>query len=165
MITNSRNNKFAKESFKVNPQLTLSNRYESLRDYDISEQNDDVIVTNVSSLPTEEHASEKNVKTSDSRKQNDQKKAYERDSYKQKNKTQKKLPVTLKLDYSLVKGIKGWELSDESNKVITKHFSGANMTDVKSYLLPTKSCNSENIVLHCGTNELNKENSTNEICS
>ena len=75
MITNSRNDKFAKESFKVNSQLTLSNRYESLRDYDISEQNDDAIVTKVSSLPTEEHASEKNVKTSDSRKQNDQKKA------------------------------------------------------------------------------------------
>ena len=105
------------------------------------------------------------MKTSDSGKKNDQKKAYKRDSYKQKNKTQKKLPVTLKLDYSLVEDIKGWELSDESNKVITKHFSGANMADVKSYILPTKSCNSENIVLHRGTNELNKENSTNEISS
>ena len=34
-----------------NPKLTLSNRYESLRDYDISERNDDVIVTKVSHLP------------------------------------------------------------------------------------------------------------------
>ena len=53
-----------------NPKLTLSNRYESLRHYDISERNDDVMVTKVSHLPPEEHASEKNVKTSDSRKQN-----------------------------------------------------------------------------------------------
>ena len=36
-----------------NPKLTLSNRYESLRDYDISERNDDVIVTKVSHLSPE----------------------------------------------------------------------------------------------------------------
>ena len=64
---------------------------------------------------------------------------------------------------SLVKDIKGWELSDESSKVVTKHFSGANTTYVKSYLLPTKSRNPENIVLHCGTNDLKKENSANKI--
>ena len=50
-----------------NPQLTLLNRYQSLRDY-ISERNDDVIATTVNHFPPEEHASEKNVKTSDSRK-------------------------------------------------------------------------------------------------
>ena len=66
----------------------------------------------------EEHASEKNVKTSDTRKQNDQKTAYKRDEFKLKNKTEKKLPVTLILGDSLVKDIKGWELSDESNKVV-----------------------------------------------
>ena len=45
-----------------NPKLTLSNRYES--------SNHDIIVTKLNHLPPEEHASEKNVKTSDSRKQN-----------------------------------------------------------------------------------------------
>ena len=146
-----------------NPKLTLSNRYESLRDYDISERNDDVIVTKVSHLLPEQHASEKNIKTSDSRKQNDQKRAYKRDEFKQKNKTQKKLPATVTLGDSLVKDIKGWELSDESSKVVTKHFSGANTTDMKSYLLPTKSRSPENIVLHCGTNDLKSENSADEI--
>ena len=73
----------------------------------MSERNDDVIVTKVSLLPTEGHASEKNVKTSDSWKQNDQKKAWKRDEYKQKNKTQKKLPVTVILCNSLVKYTKG----------------------------------------------------------
>ena len=35
---------------------------------------------------------------------------------------------------------------------------------MKSYLLPTKSGNPENIVLHCGgTNNLKKENSAKEI--
>ena len=64
---------------------------------------------------------------------------------------------------SLVKDIKGWELSDESSKVVSKHFSGANTTDMKPYLLPTKSRNPENIVLHCSTKDLRKENSSNEI--
>ena len=67
------------------------------------------------------------------------------------------------VDDSLVRDIKGWELSDESNKVVTKHFNEANTTDMKAYLLPTKSRNPENIVLHCVTNDLNKENSANEI--
>ena len=111
----------------------------------------------------EEYTSEKNVKTGDSRKQNDQNRAHKRDGFKQKNKTQKKLPVTVILSDSLVKDIKGWELFDKSRKVVTKHFSGANTTDMKSYLLPTKSRNPENIVLHCGTNNLKKENSANEF--
>ena len=34
---------------------------------------------------------------------------------------------------------------------------------MKSYLLPTKSRNSENIVLYCGKNDLKKQNSANEI--
>ena len=64
---------------------------------------------------------------------------------------------------SLVKDIKGWELSDESNKVVTKNFSGAITTDMKSYLLPTKSRNPENIFLQCSTNDLKKENCAIEI--
>ena len=91
----------------------------------MSERNDDVIVTKVNHFLPEEHTSKKNVKTSDSRKQNDQKKAYKRDEYKQNNNTQKKLLAMVILGDSLVKDIKGWELSDESNKVVTKHFSGA----------------------------------------
>ena len=78
-----------------------------------------------------------------------------------KKKTQKKLPVTVILGDSLVKDIKGWELSDESNKVGIKHFSGANTTDMKSYLFPTKSRNPENVVLYCGTKDLKKENRAN----
>ena len=50
-----------------NPKLTLSNRHESLRDCDISKWNDNVIIHR---LPLEEDASEKNVKTSDTCKQN-----------------------------------------------------------------------------------------------
>ena len=44
----------------------------------MSERNDEVINTEVRFLSLEEHASEKNVKTSDGRITNNQKKAYER---------------------------------------------------------------------------------------
>ena len=64
---------------------------------------------------------------------------------------------------SLVKHIKGWELCDQSNKVITKHFSWAKTTDRKSSILPAKSRNPENIVLYCVANDLKKEKSANEI--
>ena len=107
-------------------------------------------------MPQEERAS-------DSRKQNDQKRAYKRNEFKQKNRTQKKLSVTVILGDFLVKYIKGWELYDESNKVVTKHFNGTNTTDMKSYPFPTKSRNPENIVLHWCTNNLKKENCVNKI--
>ena len=70
--------------------------------------------------------------------------------------------MVIRGDY-LVEDIKGCELSQESNQVITKHFSGPNKTGLKSYLLPTKLRTPKNIVLHCGTNHLKKENSANEI--
>ena len=45
---------------------------------------------------------------------------------------------------------------------MSKHFSGANTTDVKSDLLAAKSRSPENIVLYFDTNDLKKENSANE---
>ena len=47
---------------------------------------------------------------------------------------QKKLPITVFLGNSIVKEIKGWDLSDQNNKVVTKHFSGATTDDMKSYV-------------------------------
>ena len=47
---------------------------------------------------------------------------------------QKKLPITVFLGNSIVKEIKGWDLSDQNNKVVTKYFSGATTDDMKSYV-------------------------------
>ena len=38
---------------------------------------------------------------------------------------------------SLIKDMKGWELSDESNEVVTKHFCGATTNDMKTYIQPS----------------------------
>ena len=63
----------------------------------------------------------------------------------------KKLPVTVILGYSVVKEVKGWESSDENNKVVTKQFRGATTDDIKSYIQLTISNDPECIVLHYGT--------------
>ena len=55
--------------------------------------------------------------------------------------------VTVISGDSIVKEVKGWELSDENNKVVTKQFSGATTDDMKSYIQPTIS--NVQIVLFC----------------
>ena len=54
-----------------------------------------------------------------------------------RKKHQKNLLVTVILGDSIVKDVKWWELSDENNKVVTKHFSGATTDDMKSYIQHT----------------------------
>ena len=80
-----------------------------------------------------------------------------------RNSAKKKLPVTVILGDSIVKEVKGWELSDEKNKVVTKQFSGATTDDMKSYIQPTISNDPECIVLHCGTNNLKQNTSAVEM--
>ena len=65
---------------------------------------------------------------------------------------QRKLPAVI-LGDPIVKELKEWELSDENNIIVTKHFSGATTDDMNSYIQPTISNDPEFIVLHCGTNE------------
>ena len=38
---------------------------------------------------------------------------------------------------SIVKDMKGWKLSDEKNKVVVKHFSGAKTKDILSLFPPS----------------------------
>ena len=54
---------------------------------------------------------------------------------------------------SITKDVKGWKLSDEKNKVVVKHFSGAKTKDMESYIIPTLEQNPETIIIHSGTND------------
>ena len=74
-----------------------------------------------------------------------------------------KLPVTVILGDPIVKDVKGWKLSDEKNKAVVKHFSGAKLKDVKSYIIPTFEQNLERIIIHSGTNDLKSDSSLEEI--
>ena len=74
-----------------------------------------------------------------------------------------KLPVTVILGDSIVKDVKGWKLSDDKNKVVAKHFSGAKTKDMESYIIPTLERNPETIIIHSGTNDLKSDSSPEEI--
>ena len=75
----------------------------------------------------------------------------------------KKLPVTVIFGDSIVKEVKGWELSEKKIKVVTKHFSGATTDDKKSYIHSRVYCPAQFFVLHCGTNDLRQNTSAVEI--
>ena len=64
---------------------------------------------------------------------------------------------------SIVKDVKGWKLSDKQNKVVVKHFSGAETKDMESHIFPTLEQNPETIILDSGTNDLNSDSSPEEI--
>ena len=44
-----------------------------------------------------------------------------------------------------------------------KTFSGATVTDMKSYIIPTKGFENDIIILHCGTNDLRSIKKPNDI--
>ena len=71
--------------------------------------------------------------------------------------------VTIILEDSIVKSVKGWKLSDEKNKVVVKHFSGAKTKDMESYIIPTLEQSPETIIIHSRTNHLKGNNSPEEI--
>ena len=63
--------------------------------------------------------------------------------------------------------MKGWELTDESNKDVAKSFRRAIPSQMKWTVKPTTEQNSKYIILHCGINDINDnsepQNITTEI--
>ena len=63
-------------------------------------------------------------------------------------------PVTVIVGDSMVKNVRGWDLSNQKNKVIVKSFSGATTEDMEDYLKPILRKEPQNLILHVGTNDL-----------
>ena len=57
---------------------------------------------------------------------------------------------------SIIKQLQGWRLSDTNNHIVVKSFSGATIGDMEDYLKSVIRKEPESIVLHIGTNDLNK---------
>ena len=72
-----------------------------------------------------------------------------------------KFPVTVILGDD-VKDLKGWKLSDEKNKAVAKHFSGAKTKDMESHVIPTLEQNPETTIIHSATNDLKINGSPDE---
>ena len=71
--------------------------------------------------------------------------------------------VTVFFGDSIIKDIKGLEISDRENKFFVRHFPGAKTDDMKSYVVPAIKQNPEAIVIHCGTNDLKTEKDHRKI--
>ena len=66
------------------------------------------------------------------------------------------MKVTVIAGDSIIKHLQGWRLSDTDNHVVVKSFSGSTIEDMEDYLKPVIRKEPESIVLHIGTNDLNK---------
>ena len=78
-------------------------------------------------------------------------------------KNRKSRDVTVILGDSIIKDVKGWELTDNSNKVVVKSFRGATTSQMKWHVKPTTEQNPKNIILHCGTNDINDDSDPQNV--
>ena len=78
-------------------------------------------------------------------------------------KTTKSRDVTVILGDSIIKDMKGQELTNDSNKVIVKSFHGATSSQMKWHVKPTTEQNPKNIILYCGTNDVNDDSDPKNV--
>ena len=72
-------------------------------------------------------------------------------------------PITVICGDSIVKNVRGWELSGAANKVVVKSSSGATTSDMEDYLKPIIRKEPENVILHVGTNDLKSAQSPQQV--
>ena len=70
---------------------------------------------------------------------------------------------TVILGDSIIKDVKGWELTDDSNKVVVTSFRGATTSQMKWHVNPATVQNPKNIIYHCGTNDINDDSDPQNI--
>ena len=63
----------------------------------------------------------------------------------------------------MVKNIYGPTCSDNKSKVFVKSKSDAKTKCMKSYIIPTVELELDAVVIHCGTNDLRREEQPEEI--
>ena len=63
----------------------------------------------------------------------------------------------------MVKNIYGQSYSDNTSNVFVKSISGAKMKCMKSYIIPTVKLEPDAIVIHCGTDDLRRQEHSEEI--
>ena len=65
----------------------------------------------------------------------------------------------------MVKDLPGWELSNDKKKVVVKSFRGAKTSHMHWYAKPTIEKKPENIIIHCGTNDISKDTDPEKIAT
>jgi len=77
--------------------------------------------------------------------------------HKKDQRQRKERKVTVILGNSMVKDLRGWHLSNQHNQVVVKPFLGAKIEHMKWHTKPTVFAKPDNIILHFGTNSINKD--------
>ena len=57
---------------------------------------------------------------------------------------------------SMIKHVKGWQISSATNRVTVKSFSGATIEDMSDFMKPILRKKPKKVILHIGTNNLHK---------
>ena len=63
----------------------------------------------------------------------------------------------------MVKNIKDCNMSSRTQKVVLKHFGGAETKNIEPYVIPTVEQKPDNVILHTGTNDLKTIDTPGEI--
>ena len=63
----------------------------------------------------------------------------------------------------MVKDLKGWELSNDKQKVVVKSFRGAKTSHMHRHAKLTIEKWPENIIIYCGTNDISKDTDLEKI--
>jgi hypothetical protein len=86
------------------------------------------------------------------------------DQTKKNDKNDKRKVVSI-LGDSIVKELKGYDLSDNDTRVIVKSFPGAKTDCMKHYIKPSLTFKPDLIILHCGTNDLKGNDDSEDIAN
>ncbi|XP_028414633.1 uncharacterized protein LOC114537740 [Dendronephthya gigantea] len=70
---------------------------------------------------------------------------------------QKRIQSLLPIGDSIIKYVKGWELSSATNRVTVKSFSGVSIEDMQDFIKPILRKKPGKIILHIGTNNLRND--------
>lgn len=126
-----------------NEQISLDNRYDTLFIKENSSSFDDDI-NDIIIAPKQKG----NVTTRKSRKNNSKK--GDTDSNNGNNNKR----VVAVVGDSIIKHVKGYQLTNKDNKVVVKTFPGAKTDCMKHYIIPTLKQKPDLVIIHCGTNDL-----------
>ena len=134
--------------------IRLSNKYKNLYNENVNDSINDIsndLSNNCDNNQPLQHSQHNSKHQSKKHQQNPRK-----SNSPNKTSKQRKNHITSILGDSMVKDVKGWEISDEQHKVVVKSFSGATTKHMETYVKPSLEQSPDSIVLHCGTNDLKK---------
>ena len=131
---------------------------------DAIEQNNDrtenIDVIDVKDVNDQRNKRQKTMKNE--KKGNDQRNKRQK-TMKNKKKEKNHQKFVSILGDSIIKELKGYELSGNDSRVIVKSFPGATTNCMKDYVKPTQKHNPDVILIHCGTNDLRRNENNEEI--